>query len=38
MLLLAIIEVLLVLGLSYRAFILVVMGLCYNSRLLVVVE
>ena len=38
LLLLAIIEVLLVLGLSYRAFILVVMGLCYNSRLWVVVE
>lgn len=38
LLLLAIIEVLLVLGLSYRAFILVIMGLCHNSRLLVVVE
>jgi hypothetical protein len=38
LLLLAIIEVLLVLSLSYRAFILVVMGLCHNSGLLVVVK
>ena len=38
LLLLAIIEVLLILGLSYRAFILVIMGLCHNPGLLVVVE